>query len=127
LKPEKCYEQGIKFYHRIEVDQEYEFTLLHIQKAAENYHGPSQAQLALIHLEGSGVEKSYDTAMHWIQESMKELKLEDCYRQGMLFYHKIGLENSYDIALRYLKRASKANAYAQAQLEYVYLNGIGAK
>jgi TPR repeat protein len=127
LNPEKCYEQGMKFYHGAEVDQEYEFTLLYIQKAAENYHGPSQAQLALMYLEGSGVEKSHDTAIHWIQESMKELKLEDYYHQGMLFYHKIGFENNCDIALRYLKRASKANAYAQAQLGYMFLNGIGVK
>jgi TPR repeat protein len=43
----------------------------------------------------------------------------------MLFYHRRILENNHDIALCYFKKASKANAYAQAQLGYMYLNGIG--
>jgi TPR repeat protein len=125
LSPDECYEQGVKFYNGTEVNQDYEIALLYIQKAAENYHGPSQAQLALMYSEGSGVEKSHDTAIHWIQESMNEMKLNECYRQGILFYHRKGLKNNYDIALLYLKKASKANAYAQAQLGYMYLNGIG--
>ncbi|KAI8875580.1 hypothetical protein K501DRAFT_280229 [Backusella circina FSU 941] len=37
----------------------------------------SQAQLAL---------------MRWIEESTKEPELEECYQQGMLFYHTTGLE-----------------------------------
>jgi TPR repeat protein len=43
----------------------------------------------------------------------------------MIFYHRTELEKNYDIALPYLKIASEQNAYAQAQLEYMYLNGIG--
>jgi TPR repeat protein len=78
-----------------------------------------------MYLEGSGVVKNYDTAMYWIEKSMNGMKLDECYRQGMLFYHRKRLENNYDIALRYFKKASKANAYAQAQLGYIYLNGVG--
>jgi hypothetical protein len=115
----------MKFYNGTEVNQDYEITLLYIKKAAERHHGQSQAQLALMYLEGSGVEKNHDTAMYWIDKSINEMKLEECYRQGMVFYHRAGLENNYDIALRYLKRSSKANAYAQAQLGYMYLNGAG--
>jgi TPR repeat protein len=125
LNADEYYEQGMKFYNGIEVDQDNGIALLYIQKAAESYHGPSQAQLALMHLEGRGVVKNYDTAMYWIEKSMNGLKLTECYRQGMLFYHRKRLENNYDIALRYFKKASKADAYAQAQLGYMYLNGIG--
>jgi TPR repeat protein len=125
LSPAECYEQGVKFYNGNEVDSDYEITLLYIQKAIESHHGPSQAQLALMYLEGSGVVKNDDTAMYWIEKSMNEMKLTKCYWQGMLFYHRKTLENNYDIALRYFKKASKANAYAQAQLGYMYLNSIG--
>jgi TPR repeat protein len=125
LSPDECYEHGIKFHNGTEVDPDYEITLLYIQKAIERHHGPSQAQLALMYLEGSGVVKNYGSAMYWIEKSINEMKLAECYRQGMLFYHRRRLENNYDIALRYFKKASKANAYAQAQLGYMYLNGIG--
>jgi TPR repeat protein len=127
LSPAECYEQGVKFYNGNEVDSDYEITLLYIQKAIESHHGPSQAQLALMYLEGSGVVKNDDTAMYWIEKSMNEMKLAECYQQGMLFYHRKKLENNYDIALRYFKKASKANAYAQAQLGYMYLNSIGVE
>jgi TPR repeat protein len=125
LTADKCYEQGMKFYNGTEVDQNYEITLLYIQKAAEYHHGLSQVQLALMYLKGNGVQKNHDAAMTWIHKSMNEMKLEECYRQGMIFYNRTDLENSYYIALLYLNRASKANAYAQAQLGYMYLNGIG--
>jgi TPR repeat protein len=127
LTTDKCYEQGMMFYNGIEVDPDYEITLLYIQKAIERHHGPSQAQLALMHLEGSGVVKNYDTAMYWIEKSMSEMKLEEFYHQGMIFYNRDKLRNNYDIAFHYLKRASKANVYAQAQLGYMYLNGIGVQ
>ncbi|KAI8880317.1 HCP-like protein [Backusella circina FSU 941] len=125
LSPDECYQQGVKFYNGTEVDQNCEVVLLYLQKAAASHHGPSQTQLALMYLEGSGVEKNHDIAMDLIEKSMNEMKLEECYRQGMLFYHKTELENNYDIALHYLNRASKANAYAQAQLGHMYLKGVG--
>jgi TPR repeat protein len=125
LNADQYYEQGMKLYNETEIEPDYEMTLLYIQEAVEYHYGQSHAQLALMFLEGNGVEKHYDAAMVLIEKSMDEMKLDECYRQGMLFYHRKRLENNYDIALRYFKKASKANAYAQAQLGYMYLNGIG--
>jgi TPR repeat protein len=83
MTPKNCYDQGMEFYYGTEIDTDYEISLYYLREAIKHYHVPSQTQVALMYLEGNGVEKNYDSAMVLVEKSMDKMELkldlDECY------------------------------------------------
>lgn len=95
-------------------------------KAAEKEHVHAQYQLALAYHTGEGTKKNEDECVKWLQKaaakSHKEATelLNEIQEKQRLKREKTEFKN-------HLRQAEKGDAYAQAKVAELYLNGVGVK
>ena len=95
-------------------------------KAAEKEHVHAQYQLALAYHTGEGTKKNEDECVKWLEKaaakSHKEAMelLNEIQEKQRTKREKTEFKN-------HLRQAEKGDAYAQAKVAELYLNGIGVK
>ena len=98
----------------------------YFKKAAEKEHVHAQYQLALAYHTGEGTKKSEDECVKWLKKaaakSHKEATelLNEILEKQRIKQEKTEFKN-------HLRQAEKGDAYAQAKVAELYLNGIGVK
>ncbi len=98
----------------------------YFRKAAEKEHVHAQYQLALAYYTGEGTKKSEDECVKWLKKaaakSHKEATelLNEILEKQRIKQEKTEFKN-------HLRQAEKGDAYAQAKVAELYLNGIGVK
>lgn len=95
-------------------------------KAAEKEHVHAQYQLALAYHTGEGTKKNEDECVKWLEKaaakSHKEATelLKEIQEKQRIKREKTEFKN-------HLRQAEKGDAYAQAKVAELYLNGVGVK
>lgn len=95
-------------------------------KAAEKEHVHAQYQLALAYHTGEGTKKNEDECVKWLEKaaakSHKEATelLNEILKKRQAKREKTEFKN-------HLRQAEKGDAYAQAKVAELYLNGVGVK
>lgn len=95
-------------------------------KAAEKEHVHAQYQLALAYHTGEGTKKNEDECVKWLEKaaakSHKEATelLNEILEKQRTKREKTEFKN-------HLRQAEKGDAYAQAKVAELYLNGVGVK
>lgn len=95
-------------------------------KAAEKEHVHAQYQLALAYHTGEGTRKNEEECVKWLEKaaakSHKEATelLKEIQEKQRLKREKTEFKN-------HLRQAEKGDAYAQAKVAELYLNGVGVK
>lgn len=98
----------------------------YFQKAAEKEHVHAQYQLALAYHTGEGTKKSEDECVKWLKKaaakSHKEATelLDEILEKQRIKQEKTDFKN-------HLRQAEKGDAYAQAKVAELYLEGTGVK
>jgi TPR repeat protein len=86
----------------------------------------SQSVLGFMFVTGSGVQKNYKEAKHWLEKAVDKGNSEAQYNLGIIFAKGIGQPRDYRESLKLYRLAAKqGNPYAQYNLGWMYEVGLG--
>ncbi|MBU2712702.1 SEL1-like repeat protein [Zooshikella harenae] len=119
---------GLRFYHGLEVPQNYPAAYDYFRKAAKQGHQQAQYLLGTGYYEGKGVSKQSEEACHWLEPLAKQGNLQAQYIVGMIFLEDTSTNKLADPAwgAYWLSKAALAgHSAAQYQLGLLHLKGKG--
>ncbi|WP_051311664.1 SEL1-like repeat protein [Zooshikella ganghwensis] len=119
---------GLRFYHGLEVPQNYPTAYDYFRQAAEQGHQQAQYLLGAAFYEGKGVPKQLEEACHWLEPLAKQGNLQAQYIVGMIFLEAKTPSKLADPAwgAYWLSKAALAgHSAAQYQLGILHLEGEG--
>lgn len=97
--------------------QDYAKALEYYSPAADENYAPAQAQLALMYLEGYGLEVSYEMAMEWNNRAAMQGNAQGQAQIGYMYHMGLGVTQNLNEAGRWYSRAAdQGNAWAAEKL-----------
>ena len=86
----------------------------------------AQMKLGLLYYSGVGLEKNYQSALHWFKIAAEKGHPGANYMLGKIFLSGIGVKTDIPLAVQYLEKASEnGDSSAQAILGQLYYEGTG--
>jgi uncharacterized protein len=97
------------------------------EKAARQGYPAAQVNLAVLYLNGWGVEKNYGTAIYWLNSAAEQGNARAHTNLGILYMNGLGVRQNYEEAMRDLQFAAEhGETTAMVDLGYLYDSGLGA-
>jgi uncharacterized protein len=96
------------------------------EKAARQGDGSAQVNLAVLYLNGWGVEKNYGTALYWLNAAAHQDNPRAHTNLGILYMNGLGVRQDYAEAMRHFQfAAGRGETGAMVDLGYLYDSGLG--
>ena len=97
-----------------------------LAKLVEENDVEAQYLLATCHLNGQGVEQSFETAVEWLRKAAEQGHAEAQCMLGGYYYSGNGVQQSYETAVEWYRKAAEQGVVeAQSMLGDCYYNGNG--
>ncbi len=105
----------------------YETAFEYFDKAAHQWHTPSQYNLAIMYITGIGTEVDYNLAQIYLDKALWHGLPDACFALGYMHYQGLGTPRSAERSLPYFETAQRCH-HAQAAYYlgrmYYYGNGV---
>lgn len=96
------------------------------EKAARQGYAPAQVNLAVLYLNGWGVEKNYGTALYWLSAAAKQESARAHENLGILYLNGWGVRQDYSEAATHFRFAAEhGETSAMVNLGYLSDAGLG--
>ncbi|HTQ97611.1 MAG TPA: tetratricopeptide repeat protein [Candidatus Acidoferrum sp.] len=96
------------------------------EKAARQGYAPAQVNLAVLYLNGWGVEKNYGTALYWLSAAAKQENARAHTNLGILYLNGWGVRQDYsEAAMHFRFAAEHGETSAMVNLGYLSDAGLG--
>ena len=118
------YEKALEFYNNEEYEKAYEI----FEKLALEGNPDAQFNLALMYVEGQGVEQDYSKAVYWYTKSAEQGMVYAQHNLALMYVEGQGVEQDYSKAVYwYTKSAEQGIVGDQTLLGSIYSVGKGIK
>lgn len=124
--PAPCYAEKNVALNNGEASPNETVEIRNIRSAAIFGSAKAQTQLALLYLQGEGVEKNYAQARSWLEIAAKKGFAIAQNQLAALYFHELGVKRDYAIIAKWDTLAAEQGiAISQQNLGFLYSNGLG--
>jgi TPR repeat protein len=124
---EKRYAKYVKAV-KLHTSKNYKKAFNLFKNIAQKGNVRAQLHVALMYVEGKGVEQDSEKAIEWYTLAAKQGNRDAHFKLGELYYKGTGVEQDYTKALHwYTESANQGYKWAQLRLGNMYLKSIGVE